>query len=277
MIVPSVPQNPESVSARRSRNRSSAFSLIEVIVGLTIFSFMIVGILSLTFQVRAASEEAVYNNTALTLAQAYLKQMRSSDFATLQAAALDTTGTVDLNLVSSGGVILTDKQGGVFNNKDWAKETIMLDEDDQGFPRQTPPGVVTGPQAHDLIEPPDSAGTASVEEQKFANKAGLYFVVEPDEDTFGFFDPDDTDDHKNAISRTVWLTANPTKVVTPPADMIENQRRMYDWRERKWINTADFDLGKMKTAVLAASAGSADNFKVDGTDWDLDDPTVDGA
>ncbi|GAB5560131.1 MAG: hypothetical protein SynsKO_17780 [Synoicihabitans sp.] len=135
MIDPPPPANLAAASPKQGFT-TAAFSLIEVIVGLTIFSFMIVGILSLTFQVRAASEEAVYNNTALTLAQAYLEQMRSSDFATLQAAALDTSGTVDLNLVSSGGTLLTDKKGGVFNNKDWAKETIMLDEDDAGNPRQ---------------------------------------------------------------------------------------------------------------------------------------------
>lgn len=111
-------------------------TLIEVIVGLGIFSFMIIGVLALTFQVRAISEQAVYNNTSLTLAQAYLEQMRSSDFATLQAASKDATGTVNLNLISSAGTLLTDSNGGVFSNNDWAEETIMLDEDAEGNPRQ---------------------------------------------------------------------------------------------------------------------------------------------
>ena len=122
--------------ALHSRSRPNGFSLIEVIVGLAIFSFMIVGILGLTFHVRASSEEAVYNNTALTLAQAYLEQMRSSDFATLQNAATDATGTVDLNLISSAGTALRDRVGGVFANRDWANETFMLDEDEAGTPRQ---------------------------------------------------------------------------------------------------------------------------------------------
>lgn len=125
---PSMDENP-----RRSTN---GFSLIEVIVGLGIFTMMMIGILHLTFQVRASAEEAVYNNTALTLAQAYLEQMRSSDFATLQAAAADASGTIDLNLISSAGTLLTDKNGGVFSNNDWANETIMLDEDEAGNPRQ---------------------------------------------------------------------------------------------------------------------------------------------
>lgn len=116
--------------------RQAGFNIVEVIVGMAIFSFMVVGLLSLTFQVRASSEEAVYNNTSLTLAQAYLEQMRSSDFATLQAAAVDTSGSVGLNLISSNGTTLTDTSGGVLANGDWASETIMLDEDDAGNPRQ---------------------------------------------------------------------------------------------------------------------------------------------
>ena len=62
--------------------------------------------------------------------------MRSIDFATLQAAAEDESRTVDLNLISSAGTLLTDRNGGVFSNKDWANETIMLDEDEEGNPRQ---------------------------------------------------------------------------------------------------------------------------------------------
>ena len=145
-----------------------------------------------------------------------------------------------------------------------------------GISRQTPPGVLTGPTAHDLIEPPDGAGSTSVEEQKFSNKAGLYFVVESDGDTFSFNDPAEAQAFKAASNRAAWIAANPSKVVVPPPGLIETQRRMYDWRERQWVNTVDFDMGVMRTAVLAASAGAADNFKVNGADWDLDDPTVDG-
>lgn len=118
------------------RNPQAGFKIVEVIVGMAIFSFMVVGLLALTFQVRASSEEAVYNNTALTLAQAYLEQMRGSDFATLQTAAVDTSGSVGLDLISSAGITLTDTSGGVLANGDWASETIMLDEDEKGDPRQ---------------------------------------------------------------------------------------------------------------------------------------------
>lgn len=152
-----------------------------------------------------------------------------------------------------------------------------VQDQSHGITQQTPPGVLTGPQAHDMIEAPDAAGDADIEAQKFSNNAGLYFVVEPDGDTFVFHSPTDAAAFKSAPTRSTWLTTNSTKVITPPAGLIENQRRMYDWRERQWINTVDFDLGVMRTAVLATTGGSADNFKINGTDWDLDDPAVDGA
>ena len=103
---------------------------------MTIFTVMAIGVISVTFMVRATSERAVYNNTALTLAQAYLEQLRSVDFATLRSAAADTTGTVPLSLIASNGATLSDEGGGVFGNQDWARETIMLDEDDRGNPTQ---------------------------------------------------------------------------------------------------------------------------------------------
>lgn len=145
-----------------------------------------------------------------------------------------------------------------------------------GITRQTPPGVITGPQAHDLIEPPNAGGAASIEAQKFSNKAGLYFVVENDGDVFAFHNPADASSFKTSGGRAAWVAANPDKVITPPAGLIDSSRRMYDHREGRWINTVDLDLGVMRDAVRAATAGSAQNFKVNGTDWDLDDPAVNG-
>lgn len=103
---------------------------------MTIFSFMAAGTVALTFMVRANSEQAVYHNTALSLGQAYLEQLRSIDFATLRAAALDSGGTVPLNLLGSDGLVLMAEGGGILANHSWAGETIMLDEDEAGIPKQ---------------------------------------------------------------------------------------------------------------------------------------------
>ena len=144
-----------------------------------------------------------------------------------------------------------------------------------GVQVQNPPGILTGPEAHDLIEPPDASGSATIEKQKYSNKAGLYFVVEPNGNTVGFHSPADAATYKatSSSSRAAWRTANPTKIVTPPADMIKTNRRMYDFRESRWVNTIDVDMGKMRTGVNTTTSGAATNFKVNGSDWRVDDAT----
>ncbi|MCF7686706.1 MAG: hypothetical protein K9M98_05520 [Cephaloticoccus sp.] len=141
-----------------------------------------------------------------------------------------------------------------------------------GVQEQQPPGILTGSQAHDLIEAPNAAGTATIEEQKFSNKAGLYFVVEPNGNTVGFNSPTDATTYKStaSASRAAWRTANPSKIVTAPANMIKTNRRMYDFREGRWVNTIDVDMGNMRTAVNTTTSGAATNFKVNGSDWSLD-------
>lgn len=120
----------------RASRREAAFTLLEAVIGMTLFSFVAVGTIAVTFMVRSTSERAVYDNTTLTLAQAYLEQLRSVDFSTLRSAAADATGTVALNLIASNGSVLTDVSSGVFGNGDWAQETIMLDEDALGTATQ---------------------------------------------------------------------------------------------------------------------------------------------
>ncbi len=145
-----------------------------------------------------------------------------------------------------------------------------------GVQKQNPPGILTGAQAHDLIEPPDASGSATIETQKYSNQAGLYFVVEYNGNTVGFHSATDATTYKNTAksSRAAWLTSNPSKIVTPPADMIKNNRRMYDFRESRWVNTIDVDMGKMCTGVNTTTSGAATNFKINGSDWSVDDATT---
>ena len=124
----------EHFSNRSPKAGLKGFNLVEVMVGFGIFAMIAVSIIGLTFWVRVSTEEAVYNNTSLTLAQAYLEQMRSSDFATLRNAANDASQP--LGLLSTAGINLTDESGGILNNGDWAAETIMLDGDENGHERQ---------------------------------------------------------------------------------------------------------------------------------------------
>lgn len=155
-----------------------------------------------------------------------------------------------------------------------------LQDSSHGIARQTPPGVLTGAQAHALITPPLPAAHASydatIEAQKFSNKAGLYFLVEPGGNTLAFTRAEHALAYKSAgavgsPARTNWRGLNPEAVVQTPAGLVENQRRVYDHREGRWVNTIDIDLGVMRTAVLATTADAAVNFKVDGNDWPIDD------
>ena len=164
-----------------------------------------------------------------------------------------------------------------------------LQDSSMGILPQNLPGIQTGnsAQAHTLIEPPDTSGSANanVEAQKYSNKAGLYIFQGANPGAappapVAFTRPADSVAYKaqaTAAARAAWIAANPTRVVALPAGMVNPNRRMYDFREGAWVNTVDVDVGKMRTAVIAATAGAASNIKTwnsasssYNTDWNLD-------
>ncbi|MFH1497011.1 MAG: hypothetical protein ABII82_04215 [Verrucomicrobiota bacterium] len=124
-----------------------------------------------------------------------------------------------------------------------------VQDSSHGVTEQSPPGVITGAQAHDLIEAPDfgAGADASIESQKFSNKAGLYVVVDADGDTHLFTSPEDAGSYKTGGS--AWLAANPDKVVIPPSGMVQSNRRLYDHREGRWVNIVDVDVGALREAI----------------------------
>ena len=148
----------------------------------------------------------------------------------------------------------------------------FVQDQSHGISPQTPPGVTTPAEARQLILPPSAAGTPTIEAQKYSNKAGLYVVVETNGNVVNFKSPADANAYKAvaAASRAAWRTANASKIVVSPSGMINNQRRMYDHREARWINTIDINLGVMRTAVNTTAANVASNFKVNGADWNVD-------
>lgn len=112
----------------------AGYSLIEVMVGMSLFVMLALGLVSMTFQVRSTAEENVYQSTALALGQAYIEQLRSTDFATLSGIA---GGSGDaLVLINTAGDTIVDEAGEALNNGDWAREQIFLDETETGQPRQ---------------------------------------------------------------------------------------------------------------------------------------------
>lgn len=113
---------------------AAGYSLVEVVVASGLFALLAGGILATTLVIRSTAEETVYQNTALTVGQAYLEQIRSIEYTTLQSAATDAT--VAFTLIDSSGTPLLAADGTPMNNGDWAEETIMLDEDPSGRPIQ---------------------------------------------------------------------------------------------------------------------------------------------
>lgn len=201
---------------------------------------------------------------------------------------------------SGGNTVIVDSNVGTHSGVNTTFDKIAsqtwrgnLQDSSMGVIQQNIPAVSSGTpsQAHDLIEPPDptvdSASPDDVqsrEEQKFAKKAGLYIVQgAPGTDgaasgtapaPVGFYSADDATAYKASSNRAAWRSAHPDKVISLPTDMVLNKRRMYDYREQKWENMVDVDLGKMRTAVNPPSGTpSSAKFQVNGTDWNLDAST----
>lgn len=147
-----------------------------------------------------------------------------------------------------------------------------------GVVQQNPPGVTNPTEARAMIEAPDFSATANpnIEDQKFSRRAGIYIVVDgavatnttpPNVVVFGSAAAANA--YKTSANRSAWLAANPTRVITPPAHLINPTRRMVDNRESRTINMIDINMGVMRNALQADAATPADQkFQVNGVDWD---------
>ncbi len=158
-----------------------------------------------------------------------------------------------------------------------------------GIIPQNLPAVSTGnsAEAHTLIEPPDtsSSANASIEAQKYSNKAGLYIFQGANSAgappaPIAFTNGADAATYKaisTASGRAAWLASNPSKVVALPSGLVNTSRHMTDFREGSTVSTVDIDLGKLRTAINSTTAGAATNIKAWSTstntysaDWDRD-------
>lgn len=115
------------------------FTLIESVVSLGVFTVICLGVFAVVIQIRRLAENNVYENTALTMAQGYVEQLRSLPFGEL--VNVSSVGTANLALMSANGAgaLLTDTSGGSLNDNEWTRETVMLDRDQTG--RDTQPMV----------------------------------------------------------------------------------------------------------------------------------------
>lgn len=112
-------------------------TLIETVISLSLFTLVSLGILAVVAQTRRMAEASVYENTALTMAQGYIEQLRSVAYDDLINAALDDDRAIVLR--GALGDTLTDTSGGALNPGDWARETVMLDRNEAGTETQPMP------------------------------------------------------------------------------------------------------------------------------------------
>ncbi len=67
-----------------------ALTLVEIMVAMVILGFSSLGLLTGLMQARRYTELAIHENTALTIAQGYIEQMKNMEFASLDEAVLPT-------------------------------------------------------------------------------------------------------------------------------------------------------------------------------------------
>ena len=120
--------------SRHSLASCRAMTLVEVIISLGLFAILSASVISITFQIRSMAEQTVYQNTALTLAQGYMEQIRHLDYTTLKQVSQDNTKTLPLD--NTTGSQVQPDTGTFFGNHVWAKETIYLDQNAAGAPIQ---------------------------------------------------------------------------------------------------------------------------------------------
>ncbi len=80
-----------TASHRRHLLRSKAgVSLVEIMVAMVILGFSGLALLTGLMQSRRYTELAIHENTALTIAQGYIEQIKNMEFASLDEAILPT-------------------------------------------------------------------------------------------------------------------------------------------------------------------------------------------
>jgi len=120
--------------SRHAAGASRGMTIVEVIIALGLLSILSISVISVTFQVRSMAEQTVYQNTALTLAQGYMEQVRHLDYTTLKASAQDATTLLPLD--KTDGTPVVPESASVFGNSAWSNERVFLDQTVTGTPIQ---------------------------------------------------------------------------------------------------------------------------------------------
>jgi hypothetical protein len=211
-------------------------------------------------------------------------------------------------------------------NSDWPGVTFdtvanslwggnLEDGNNAGVTQQNLAGIPNAATAQQIIQPPDptqssnqsAANYSAVEAQKFANEAGLYIVVTPNNaggngaSVVAFYGTG-IGNQQNAMSyiyasigateagstkntgaqRAAWLSSHSSDVLftnniagqsatstNTLAGIVNTQRLMFDPREGKLLNTVDIDMGAL-AAAIDPTTPKLTTSSVGGTAWTAD-------
>ncbi|HAV11948.1 MAG TPA: hypothetical protein DCX06_00420 [Opitutae bacterium] len=140
-----------------STHRKSAFSLIEVMIGLAIFSIVAVGVASASLQASRIAYSNIYRNTAFTAAQGYAEQIKSISYFAITSAlenpTLNTIPTKSLSLGAGQTAEIDDPLR--FNERSLKKIVIDVEERADGSLNQRVMNMWITPTARDLRSAPE--------------------------------------------------------------------------------------------------------------------------
>ena len=117
-------------------------TLVETVVAMTVFSFIAAGVIGLVVQSRRMAESAIRENTAATVTQGYLEQIKSIEYSALVAAVADP-GTVPLPTKTDS----TTNDPILLNVRN--QKTLVIHSTDAGVPTRFMRFWIT-PRARDL-------------------------------------------------------------------------------------------------------------------------------
>jgi type II secretory pathway pseudopilin PulG len=120
-----MPSDPLALPRRKHRSVESGVTLVEVAVAMLLLSMVIVGLLGSLMQSRRLTEASIYQNTANTIIQGYIEQMKNMEVSDLTQSpirtrldqtTLDTLKPSPLPVINKSTVVLGTIPTGVEDN-----------------------------------------------------------------------------------------------------------------------------------------------------------------
>lgn len=138
----------------KTTRRHSGLTLVEVIISMTVLSLTMGGIFAILIQSRRLTEGSVAQNSALTIVQGYLEQMKNMELSSL-TGGLDSDGepVVDTNSFAVPTMLDSSTPDALWTSTGTPPDLASI------VPGTTPTGVVDNLRAFDILK--DDTDTSS--------------------------------------------------------------------------------------------------------------------